>query len=110
MNKKDLYKAGKERGFNIASWQDLPELGAKIDKSIDWIGLGDVVTRENVADYFSAIASQSESIDREYSPFEFTAHDINECYNADSLWEAFDNGITKGIMDNWNSRKDYYNE
>lgn len=108
MNKQQAYAMGKERGYNIASWQDSPRISAKVDKSLDWAGMGDFVTAENVADYFFAICQDAESNDRQYSPFEFTARDFNECPNAESLWDEFDKGIEKGFADNWNERKEYY--
>lgn len=108
MNKREVYQAGKERGHNIASWIDLPEIGARIDKSLDWQGLGEFVTLENVADYFEMIAHASEDNDRQFSPFEFTARELNDQPNADSLWDEFDKGISKGILDCWRKRKDYY--
>lgn len=109
MNKRQAYNMGKEHGYSVASWNDLPELGDKIEKTIDWIGLGETVTLENVAEYFSVICHEAEDNSRQYSPFEFTAHDINECKNSDVLWDEFERGIDKGISDNWNERKEYYN-
>jgi hypothetical protein len=108
MNKRQAYNMGKERGYNVASWVDLPELGARVDKSLDYQGLGERVTSENVADYFTMLAQDAETIDRDYSPFEFTASDFNSQPNSESLWDEFDRGIEKGISDNWKERRDYY--
>ena len=110
MNKRQTYNMGKSDGYNIASSIDLPDLGDKIDPSIDWVGLGKTVTAENVAEYFSLIAHESESNSRQYSEFSFAAHDINECPNADSLWESYENGIERGIVIAWNERKEYYKD
>lgn len=110
MNKRQAYNMGKERGYNIASWVELPELGQNIDKSIDWIGLGETVTKDNAGDYFEILCQESESMGRDYSPFEITASEFNSCFNSESLWGEFDRGISKGIADNWRERKDYYKE
>ena len=108
MNKRQAYNNGRTHGYNVASWNDLPELGSKIDKRLDWVGLGETVTLENVAEYFSMICHEAEDNSRQYSPFEFTASEINDCPNADSLWDEFDRGIEAGILENWKQRKDYY--
>lgn len=108
MNKRQAYNMGKERGYSVASWVDLPDIGARIDKSLDWIGLGEFITLDNVADYFEIMADDAESNSRDFSPFELTASEFNSCPNADSLWDEFDRGIRKGISDNWKERKSYY--
>ena len=103
---KDAYERGFERGFNCASWQDLPEIGWKIPRHIDYVGYS-VVDEENQGDVWEMMCFESESGARDFSPFEFTAHDLNEI--ADSkpydVWEVFDNGITAGIRSYW--RKHY---
>ena len=36
---------------------------------------------------------------RQYSPFEFFAHALNESEHPEELWEAYDTGIEEGIED-----------
>ena len=36
---------------------------------------------------------------RQYSPFEFFAHALNESEDSEELWDAYDEGITEGIED-----------
>ena len=96
MRKSEAYQDGLNRGRNAASWVDMPELGTKIPRDIDWVGC-DVVTEENMADVMELYAFASESNDRDFSPFEFTAHEFNQARNSESLWEAFDRGIVDGI-------------
>ena len=109
MNKKEARALGFERGERIASWIDLPEIGQKVDKCIDWVGIGDTVDSIEIAsEYFEILATETETADREYSPFEFTAHDINESRDPDTYWEEFDNGIIRGIRSEWTKRKSYY--
>ena len=103
MKKSEAYEMGKERGINVASWVDMPEIGSIVPKDIDWIG-HDTVTEENLADVMEMYASVSESNDREYSPFEITASEFNKARNSESLWEAFDNGISEGIRENISKR------
>ena len=96
MRKREAYEMGLDRGRNVASWVDMPELGTKIPRNIDWVGY-DVVTEDNMADVMELYAFAGESNDREYSPFEFTASEFNHARNSESLWESFDRGITDGI-------------
>jgi hypothetical protein len=96
MRKREAYELGLDRGRNVASWVDMPELGTKIPRNIDWVGY-DVVTGENLADVMELYAFASEENGRQYSPFEETASEFNRARNSESLWEAFDRGITDGI-------------
>lgn len=34
---------------------------------------------------------------RQYSPFEFFAHALNEEENSDELWDAYEEGISDGV-------------
>src|SRR5882762_2836042 len=82
----DVYLRGFERGYNCASWQDLPEVGAKL-----WIdGEGHIeVDADNLWDTMSQLAYAGESNDRSFSPFEFTAKEFNDSDDSESLWETF---------------------
>lgn len=94
---RDAYERGYDRGFNVASWQDLPEVGESI--YID--GEGRItVDDENQWDVVSQLAYAGESNDRQYSPFEFTASEFNKARNSEARWDAFDNGIADGIAAN----------
>lgn len=98
MTKREIYQAGYTRGWSVASWQNMPSIGDEIPKDIDWVGYG-TVDRENQIDVWTMYCSEAESRDRDFSPFEFTAHDLNEI--ADSkpydVWELYDNAIQAGI-------------
>jgi len=102
---RDAYLDGFDRGYNCASWQNLPEIGETI-----WIdGEGKlVVDEDNQWDVVSSLAYAGESNDRQYSPFEYRASDYNSAKNADSLWEAFDAGIADGIQANVRERMAVY--
>lgn len=93
----DDYLAGYERGFNAASWCDEPEIGERIPRHIDWVGYGEV-SEDNIQEVHEMLAFESESASRDYSPFEFTAHDLNKDEDtSEERWEAFDAGIADGI-------------
>lgn len=40
---------------------------------------------------------------RQFSPFEFLAHDINDSHDPDGLWEAYDDGVSAGFRAGWKS-------
>lgn len=48
-------------------------------------------------DLMCAWAYASESANRDFSPFEFTAHEFNSRDDADEVWAAFGAGIDQGI-------------
>jgi hypothetical protein len=76
MNKKEAYQEGFDRGYEAATYCEVED--------------GD-------EDKESA-AFEAEENARQYSPFEFLAHDINETGDrADGLWEAYDKGVAAGI-------------
>ena len=62
------------------------------------------VTEENQWDVVQSLAYESESNDRCYSPFEFTASEFNKARNSEARWEAFDAGISDGIQANIGER------
>ena len=101
-SRSDAYLRGFERGYNCASWQDMPETGDSF-----WIdGEGRIeVDEDNLWDTMSSLAYAGESNNRQYSPFEFTAHEFNESEDSEALWEAFDAGIADGIETNLTERK-----
>ena len=104
---KDAYERGFERGYNCASWIDVPEVG-----SVIWTDSDGRVTidEDNQWDVVSSLAYENESNDREFSPFEFTASEFNKARNSDARWEAFDEGIADGISANVSERMKEYQE
>jgi len=95
-NMKDARKDGYARGYNIASWTEIPSIGDEIPRHLDWVGYR-IVDADNQADVWSMLVGEAESANRDFSPFEFTAHAFNESSNSEGLWEAFDAGIQAGI-------------
>ena len=108
----DAYLKGFDRGFNCASWQDLPEVDSVVRTDSD----GRVTVDEgNMWDVVQSLAYESESNDRQFSPFEFTAAEFNVAdedeeseVSTDELWEAFDEGISDGISANIQERMKAY--
>ncbi len=97
MNMNEARTLGHDRGWNLASWQDMPEIGHTLPKDIDWVGQGTIETVSEQVDAWEMYCLESESNDRQFSPFEITAHELNESRWPDEVWEAFDGGIIKGI-------------
>lgn len=109
MTKKDIYNAGFMRGYNCASWQDMPELGKTYWTESD--GRIEVETKADAEAVFMDACSQAEAGSRDYSPFEFTAKDLNELAETKpyDVWQVFEEGIYKGFVKSWKGRsKRYY--
>lgn len=96
MNKKEAFRLGYERGWNGASWQDMPAIGDTLPRDLDWQGIGTIETVADQIDAWEIMCAEAESQSRDFSPFEFTAHAINESRDPDGYWQAFDDGIRAG--------------
>ena len=104
MSKKEIYKKGYDRGLYIGSLQNLPEIGTEIELD-DFYGIiEDVIDLETV---FEELCYTAETSDRDFSPFEFTAKELNDLEKIEyyEVWEEFEKGITDGIKRNWKKRK-----
>lgn len=109
MRKSKWYVEGYQRGLNIGSWIDLPEIGKTYFTDSD--GRITVENENDAETVFMSQASESESNSRDYSPFEFTASAINKSRDPDKNWEDFDSGIFDGVEASWAKRaKEYYKE
>jgi len=106
----DIATAGYEHGYDLASWQDLPEIGETVPREIDWIGIGEIKSLDDAEEAFIAICDAADDNCRQFSPFEFLAHALNEREDADEAWESFTNAMTDGFLDNWNERAPGYYE
>lgn len=94
----DAYNSGLRHGHGLAC-HNVPSLGDKICRSVDWEGLGPVVTPGNIRDYHSALCHASADLSRCYTPFEFLANRFNSCeiMDSESLWSAFERGTEESI-------------
>lgn len=91
----DAYKRGWNHGHGIAC-HNVPSIGDKLSPSLDWIGY-DYVTADNVRDVHEMLCHEAADNSRQYSPFEFTAHEFNESEYQEDLWEAFEAGTADAI-------------
>jgi len=101
-----VYDAGHACGYGAGTWMDMPEIGETIPRWLDHVGYR-VVTEENLADVFTMLAYESELGARDFSPWEFTAKEINDrCADLehDDLWELYDLGVEEGIAAAWAER------
>lgn len=98
----DIYLAGYSRGWNVASWQDIPEIGTTVRTDAE--GKVSIEDENDQADVMQSLASEAEGNDRDFSPFEFTAKELNDREDYEAAWEAFDAGISDGISANISSR------
>lgn len=92
------YHMGYRHATGVAQY-NVPTIGDRIDRSVDDVGLGPVVTAENVKEYHQLLCYAAEQHSREYSPFEFAAHEMNndEMLGAELAWDAFDSGVAERI-------------
>ena len=104
----EAYRRGWNHGHGVAC-HNVPSLGDPVSRCVDWQGIGNTVTAENIRDYHQMLTFAGADGSREYSPFEFTAHwintgggddtlsDDNRATYADDMWEAFDAGQNDAI-------------
>lgn len=89
----DAYRRGWNHGHGLAC-HNVPRLGEKLFTE----GMGRVtVTADNIREVHQDSCYAAESNSRQYSPFEFTAHEFNESEFSEDLWEAFEEGINAAI-------------
>jgi hypothetical protein len=90
----------------IASYQDLPSIGDKVPKHIYNACIETVNDNTDREDLFYLLCYDAEEMNREYSPFEFTAQALNETQESKSydVWLVFDDGIAAGIKKNYKER------
>lgn len=97
MNRKEAFDAGYERGWNFASWTEVPEIGQEVWTGAD--GRIKIGTHADRLEVWAQIARECERHDWYNSPFEHTAYSLNSARNSDVCWEAFAQGIERGIHD-----------
>lgn len=93
------YRKGWNHGHGIAC-HNVPSIGDRIDRSVDYVGLGARVDAENIREYHELLCHAGADNSRQFSPFEFIAAEFNEppenC-DSDELWEAFEAGTADAI-------------
>lgn len=89
---KDAYQLGYNNGHGLAC-HNIPALGSPICPSVDWIGLGPTVTKENRRDYHALLAHVAEQTSRSPEIAEiFATHE-----NADELHDVYYLGVADAI-------------
>lgn len=94
------YRLGYNRGHGIAC-HVVPKLGARIFSDV----LGRItVTADNIREVHESTCFASELASRDYSPWEFTAKELNDLGegtedtpSADEAWEAYEHGVADAI-------------
>lgn len=112
MTTTEAYDSGRDRGILIAECADMPKIGQSIDK-YDLPNFEGVIKNiEDCQEVFMGSCFESETENRQFTPFEFTAAEINghEEFEAAELWEEFDSGITDGISETWEKQRLDYND
>jgi hypothetical protein len=91
MNKRECYNIGIGTGHAAVKWMDAPTWGMEHDgQPIDNV--------ECMLDALAFCAFDSELGSRDYSPFEFFAHDLNSCgARSEGLWQSYEDGVARGI-------------
>jgi hypothetical protein len=95
------YRRGWNRGHGIAC-HNVPELGAKLFSD----SLGRVtVDAENIREVHQDACFASEMNSRDFSPFEFLAHELNglgegteDSPSSDKAWAAYEEGVADSIF------------
>ena len=103
------YENGFFRGYEIAEYVDIPEVGEEIDEpGVDLTGKVENIEFDG-AEVFMIRFYESETVNREYSPFEFTAKELNDLEEEldIDLWVVFDEGITDGAKHYWKEQTGY---
>jgi hypothetical protein len=116
---REIKSWGYNRGYSVAKNIDLIDIGDYGDgQFLDERGKVKI-TSDNWLEFHANIAYECESNDRQFSPFEFLANDINATEDNPRVkfepWFEFDGAITRGIRkalkERWKSiswsKKDY---
>jgi hypothetical protein len=111
-----FYELGFDRGKSMASDVDFRPLGDPIPTELGDCWNKEIDSLDTAASVAASEAYLIEEYNRQFSPFEFTAKEINDyehwsrLHNREDLsgWEPFDTGISDGITYMINHRKKKY--
>lgn len=99
-----LKELADEYGYNVASWQDVPERGQSVPKDIGWIGVDEIEDIHDAENVMEMMAQEAESNSRQFSPNEFWIAAVNEREDSDEAWDIIEEGICNGIHRNISER------
>jgi len=94
MEKNEAYSAGRNQGHGLAC-HNVPRLNDKL-----WLDdMGRVtVDADNIREIHQSLCFAAAMGARDYSPWEFTAHAINESEDFETLWEEYERGVSDAIF------------
>lgn len=90
MNQRQSFQLGKRAGYNAAIY-------AEVSDSDRHHACCDCEGKQECEECIMSAAYECEQNARQYSPFEFTAHEINTGRNPEGQWDAYDSGVEAGI-------------
>ena len=98
-HERDAFEAGYNHAHGIAC-QHVPQIGDGVDdhESPLWPCYG-IETVEDARDHHAFLCYAAEENARCYSPWEHTAHEINQLgeWEAEAAWEAYEAGVAAAI-------------
>jgi hypothetical protein len=101
MNKRGIIAEGLNRGYSIAKNIELVDIGDYCDGQFLDERENVKITSDNWLEFHTNYAYECESNDRQFSPFEFLANDINATEDNPRVkfepWSVFDEAISRGI-------------
>ena len=92
----EITHAGYVRGRNIAAAQDLRRVGDTYHFQCEREPRP-IEDEDEAATAMTEDSYLAEDNNRQYTPFEFTAHEINSRPDSEEAWAAFGEGIDRGI-------------
>lgn len=105
----NAYARGWNHGHGIAC-HNAPEMG--VNYRLDALGRM-TCDAENIREIHESICFEAESNSRDFSPFEFTAHEFNSLGDdeesettSEEAWEAFEDGVGDSIRNDLSSYTD----
>lgn len=90
----DAYKRGWNHGHGTAC-HNVPERGVEYYTEAEGRVTAD--TFDELRDLHATLCHEACDNARQYSPFEFTAHEFNQSRYRDKLWSAFEQGTSDAI-------------
>lgn len=86
--------------YTDCSLAELKEIGFAHGQSLVRHNIRDVPVCEDeneFMDKLNEICWEADDGYRQYSPFEFFAHDLNQREDSDEAWDAYEEGIGRGV-------------
>lgn len=100
----EIREAAEQYGYNVASWQNIPDIGDKLPLDVDWQGVGTVETVNDQREALEMMAHAGEENNRQFSPAEEWINALNNRPDSDEAWEIVDEAIHAGILRNIEER------